>query len=129
MLKKTITYTDYNGQTRTENFWFNLSKAELAKMELGTAGGWTEWITRIVEAQDAPAMIAIFDEIIAKAYGERSADGRQFIKSPELSRAFMQTEAYSELYMELLTNDKAAAEFMNGIIPQDAQAKQQIVVN
>ena len=117
MLKKTITYTDYNGNERTEDFYFNLSKAEIMEMEMSTAGGLTEMIQKIVAAQDTPAIIKVFKEIILKAYGEKSPDGKRFIKSEELSTAFSQTEAFSQLFMELATDADAAAKFVNGIIP------------
>ena len=117
MLKKTITYTDYNGTERTEDFYFNLTKAEIMEMEMSTSGGLAESIQRIVAAQDAPAIIKIFKDLVLKAYGEKSPDGRRFIKSDEITEAFSQTEAYSILFMELATDDKAAAKFVNGIIP------------
>ena len=113
MLKKTITYKDYNGVERTEDFYFNLSKAEAMEMELSITGGLTEMIRKIVAAQDTPTIIATFKQIILKAYGEKSPDGRRFIKSEELSKAFSETEAYSDLYMELATDANAAAEFVN----------------
>jgi hypothetical protein len=119
MLKKTITYTDYNGVERKEDFYFNLSKAEVMEMELSTTGGLAEMIKRIVAAQDQPAIIKVFKDLILKAYGEKSPDGKRFIKSPELSDAFAQTGAYSILFMELATNDEAAAKFINGIVPAD----------
>ena len=117
MLKKTITYTDYNGAERTEDFYFNLSKAEVMEMEMSTSGGLAEMITRIVAEQDAPAIIKIFKELVLKAYGQKSPDGKRFIKSEEMSIAFSQTEAYSKLFMELATDADAAAKFVNGIIP------------
>lgn len=117
MLKKAITYTDYNGVERTEDFYFNLSKAELTEMELSISGGLTEMINKIVSAQDAPAIIKTFKDLILKAYGEKSADGKRFIKSKELSDAFQQTEAYSILFMELATDADMAAKFVTGIIP------------
>lgn len=119
MLTKTITYTDYNGTERTEKFYFNLSKAELMEMELTTAGGYGEMLQNIVNAQDGPTLIKIFKELVLKAYGQKSADGKRFIKSEELSTAFAQTEAYSILFMELATDAEAAAKFVNGIIPAD----------
>ena len=119
MLKKSIKYTDYNGVERSEDFYFNLSKAELMEMEMSTAGGLAEMITKIVAAQDQPAIIKLFKELILKAYGEKSADGKRFIKSDELAAAFSQTEAYSELFMELSTDSDKAAEFVNKIIPAD----------
>lgn len=117
MLKKTFTYTDYNGVERTEDHYFNLSKAELMEMELSTTGGLAEMINKIVAAQDAPAIVKIFKELVLKAYGQKSADGRRFIKSQELSDEFAQTEAYSQLFMELATDADAASKFVNGIVP------------
>lgn len=117
MLKKSITYTDYNGTERTEDFYFNLSKAELMEMEMGTSGGLSEMIQKIVAAQDAPAIIKIFKDLVLKAYGEKSPDGKRFIKSEELATEFSQTEAYSQLFMELATDADAAANFVNGIVP------------
>ena len=119
MLKETITFTDYNGVERTEDHYFNLSKAELMEMEMSITGGLTEMINKVVATKDAPSLIKIFKDLVLKAYGEKSADGRRFIKSEELSTAFAQTEAYSQLFMKLATDDKAAARFVNGIIPAD----------
>lgn len=119
MLKKTINYTDYNGAQRTEDFYFNLTKAEIMEMELSTTGGLAGMIERVVASQDAPAIIKIFKELVLKAYGEKSPDGKRFMKSEELSTAFSQTEAYSILFMELATDSDAAAKFVNGIIPAD----------
>lgn len=121
MLKKTITYTDYNGVERTEDFYFNLSKAEIMEMEMGTTGGLAEMIQKVVAAQDAPTIIKIFKDLVLKAYGEKSADGKRFIKSEEIAEAFSQTEAYSILFMELATDAEAASDFVNGIIPVDLQ--------
>ncbi len=117
MLKKTITYTDYNGSERTEDFYFNFSKAEIMEMEMSTTGGLAEMIQKIVAAQDAPAIIKIFKELVLKAYGEKSPDGKRFIKSDDITMAFSQTEAYSQLFMELATDADAAAKFVNGIVP------------
>ena len=117
MLKKTITYTNYNGIEVTEDFYFNLTKAEIMEMEMSTSGGMAEMINKIVSSQDAPAIIKIFKELILKAYGEKSADGKRFVKSEEISVAFSQTEAYSQLFMELATDADAAAKFVNGIVP------------
>lgn len=125
MLKKTITYVDYNGTERKEDFYFNLSKAEIMEMEMGTTGGMVEMINRIVAAQDAPAIIDVFKKMILKAYGEKSADGKRFIKSKEISEAFSQTEAYSQLFMELATDADAASKFVNGIVPAAEAAVKQ----
>ena len=121
MLKKTITYPDYNGLDRTEDFYFNLTKAEIMEMELSTTGGLSEMISRIVAAQDAPAIIKVFKELILKAYGQKSPDGKRFIKSAALSEEFAQTEAYSILFMELATDADAAAKFVNAIVPAGEQ--------
>lgn len=117
MLKKTITYTDYNGVERKENFYFNLTKAEIMEMELGTEGGLTEMVQKVIDTQDIPQLVKIFKDLVLKAYGEKSPDGRRFIKSNEIKESFAQTEAYSELFMELATDADAAATFVNGIIP------------
>lgn len=123
MIKKTVTYTDYNGVERTENFYFNLSKAEVMEMEMSTEGGMSESIQKIVDAKDAPAIIRVFKDLVLKAYGVKSDDGRRFIKSKELSEGFAQTEAYSQIFMELATDADAAAKFVNGIVPADLARK------
>ena len=122
MLKKTITYTDYNGNSRTEDFYFNLNEAELAEMVVSVDGGLTAMIQRIVAAQDGKQIIATFKDIVLRAYGEKSPDGKRFIKNQELRDAFAQTEAYSDLFMELATDAEAAARFINGIVPQGKKA-------
>lgn len=123
MLKKPIKYVDYNGVERTEDFYFNLSKAELMELEMGTTGGFSEMVKRIVAAQDQPTLMKIFKDFIVKAYGEKSADGKHFMKYDAagnlLANNFVQTEAYSVLYMELITNADAASEFINGVVPAD----------
>ena len=123
MIKKTISYTDYNGIERKEDFYFNLTKAEIMEMEMSTKGGLAEMIQRIVAAQDQPAIIKIFKDLIVKAYGVKSPDGKRFIKNDEVVDEFIQTEAYSQLFMELATDADAAAKFVNGIVPAD-MAKQ-----
>ena len=121
MLKRSITYTDYNGGTRTEDFYFNLTQAEVTEMELSVDGGLVEMINRIVAAQDGKQIIATFKDIILRAYGEKSPDGKRFVKSQELRDAFSQTEAYSILFMELATNADAAAAFIKGIVPANTE--------
>ena len=122
MLKKTIKYEDYNGVERNEDFYFNLTKAELYQMELGVDGGFEEYIMKIVKAQDLKTIIGLFKKIILQSYGEKSADGKMFIKTTDdgisLANRFAQTEAFSELYMELATSDTAAADFIKGIMPK-----------
>ena len=117
MLKKTVTYVDYNGVERTEDFYFNLSNAEVAEMELSVEGGLSKMLEEIVKSNDNVRILELFKQMVLKAYGEKSADGKRFIKSKELSEAFSQTEAYSEIFMELALDEKAAAAFVNGIMP------------
>ena len=119
MITENIKYTDYNGVEREEKFMFNLSKAELMEMEMGTTGGLAEKIQKVVESQDAPSIIKIFKELILKSYGKKSDDGKRFIKSEALSEEFAQTEAYSQLFMKLATDAEAAANFVKGIVPSD----------
>jgi hypothetical protein len=121
MLKKTITYKDYNDVERTEDFYFHLSKPEIAELELTTDGGLTDMIKKIVAAKDQASIIKIFKKFILQAYGVKSDDGKRFIKSEEISIAFSQTEAYSQLFMELATDADAAAKFFNAIIPAPEQ--------
>ena len=123
MIKKTIEYTDYNGVERKEDFFFNLTKAEVMEMEMSTAGGLAEMIQRIVAAQDQVAIIKVFKDLILKAYGVKSPDGKRFMKSQEIATAFAETEAYSILFMELATDADKASAFINGIVPAD-MAKQ-----
>lgn len=118
MLKETMTYEDFNGEERTEDFYFNLTEAEVTEMQLSTNGGLAEMIQKIIKAKDIPAIISIFKDILLKAYGEKSADGKYFKKSKELSEAFSQTQAYSDLYMKLATDADAASAFINGLLPK-----------
>lgn len=126
MLKKTITYTDFNGVERTEDFYFNLTKAEIAEMELEVPGGMTTMIERITKTQDTPSLIKVFKELILRSYGKKSDDGRRFIKNKELVEEFKDSEAYSELFMELATNAEAASAFVNGITPKISEAAKKI---
>lgn len=120
MLKKNIKYVDYDGNARAEDFYFNLNKAEIVELELGTTGGLTKTLEKIVQEKDNKRIVEYFKAIILKAYGEKSADGRRFIKSQELRDSFEQTEAYAELFMELSSNAKTAADFISGIVPKEA---------
>ena len=132
MIKKTITYEDYNGNEREEEFYFNLSNAELTKMELGVEGGLSERLKKVLATKDTPQILKVFEEIINKAYGVKSDDGKRFIKSKELLEEFTQTEAYSQLFVELATNENAAQEFILGILPKklsDEVKKQNVVVS
>lgn len=117
MLKKTITYTDFNGKQRTEDFYFNLTKAEVAEMEATVDGGFSTMLGKIVASNDPKRIVETFKDLVLKAYGEKSDDGRRFMKNPEIKQAFAETEAYSEIFMDLAMNAEAAADFVNGIMP------------
>ena len=119
MLKKTITYTDYDGLERTEEFRFNLTKAELMDMELTTVGTFSKLMQKIIDEKDMVRLAKYFKELILKSYGVKSDDGKRFIKSPELSEAFSQTEAYSELYLDLLSDSEYAVKFIQQVMPKD----------
>lgn len=122
MIKKTITYTDFNGTTRTETFCFHLSQAETIEFECSESGGITKLIEKIIATQDNVKLVDIFKDLIRRSYGEISPDGRRFCKTDDKGRPlfqqFEETEAYSILFMELATDDKKAAEFIKGIIPE-----------
>lgn len=126
MLKKTVTYEDFDGNVRTEDLYFFISKSELAEMEITTPGGFTNKLESITKAQDGAEIMKIFKYIILKSYGEKSDDGRSFIKKRNgvnLSEAFEQTEAYDTLFTELLMDPDKAAAFINGIMPKDLMAE------
>ena len=116
MIKKTIKYTDFDGNEREEDFYFHFTDAELAEMELSVNGGLKQRLETIIKTKNEPELIKQFKEIILRSYGEKSPDGRQFVKSEELSKAFSYTPAYSNLFMELATDADAASVFVNGII-------------
>ena len=118
MIKKTITYEDYDGNKRTEDFYFNLSKPELIEMQTSEAGGLEKKIEKITQEQDLKKIIELMKEIIQKSYGVKSDDGKRFIKNQEVLDEFMQSEAYSELFMSLATDANAASDFINGILPK-----------
>jgi len=119
MLQKKVNYVDYKGVQRSEVFFFNLSKAEVAEMELSHKGGLSEKIKRITESDtNEDEIVKIFKEVIIKSYGVVSDDGRRFIKSEQMRSEFEQSAAYSELFMQLATDAEAAAAFFNGIMPQ-----------
>lgn len=117
MLAKKIKYVDYNGDDQERTFLFNLNKAEIAEMEMTTPGGLVNHINKITDAQNLPELTALFKTLILKSYGEKSSDGQRFVKSKELSTEFSETEAYSELFVELISNADSAANFVNGIVP------------
>lgn len=118
MLKKTITSTDFNGNKETEDFLFNLTEAEIVELQFSEAGGFEQTIKRLIETNDNKEIIRIVKSVILKAYGVKSEDGKRFIKSEALSTEFSQTQAFSDLFMELVSDDKAAADFMNALVPK-----------
>jgi len=118
MLKKTIKYVDFEGNEREEVFHFNFTKAELTEMALSVDGGLEKQIHKIIAEQDMPKIIELFKRMILDSYGEKSPDGKRFVKSKELRDSFEQTEAYSTLFMELVNDAVAASAFVNAITPQ-----------
>ena len=122
MRKETITYTDYNGEVRSEDFYFNMSKADVMKLEMTTEGGMEGYITKIINERDQKKIVDLFCDIIELSYGVKTLDGG-FDKDPELFKKFKRTEAYSELFMRLATDSDFAAEFINGIMPKSGETK------
>lgn len=118
MIIKTITYTDYNGNQVTEDYYFHFTEAELMEMQLGEYGGFSQRIQKIVNAADQPALIKLVKEFVLDAYGVKSADGKRFMKNEELRTAFLECPAYSQIFMELAIDDVKAAEFVNGVVPE-----------
>ena len=123
MYKKTVTYTDYSGMERTEDFYFNLTAAELTELKFSVEGGLDAYLERIINANSMPAIIKEFKHLVLLAYGEKDETGKYFNKSKEISDRFSHTEAYSQIFMELSTNEGAATEFINAIVPHDAIAE------
>lgn len=123
MLKKTITYTNYNDEKKTKDYYFNLKKSELIDLQYSTAKGFMDYIEEITKTQDNVRIWKAFRDIILLAYGEKSNDGERFVKSDELRKSFEETEAFSELIYELMSNETAAADFINGIMPKDLAEK------
>jgi hypothetical protein len=123
MIKKTVTYTDFNGVKRTEDFYFNLTEAELTELEYGVEGGFRALMEKIIAEHDQARLIEYFKKVVLMSYGEKSADGRRFVKSEEIRNGFAPTEAYSKIFMELATDADAASAFVNGILPNDVATK------
>lgn len=123
MLKKTIKYTNYDGVEREKDFFFNLKKSELVDLQYKTSKGFITYIEEITKAGDSSELWKAFRDIVLMAYGEKSDDGERFMKSPEISKAFEETEAFSVLIMELIEKEGAASDFINGIMPKDLTEK------
>lgn len=121
MYRKPMTYTDFDGNERKETFYFNLTKAECMEMEMGTTGGLSQLLRKIIDAGDNAELIAMFKKIIMKAYGEKSEDGKYFVKNDEVRAKFEATQAYSDLYMQLSTDTEEAIKFVENIMPPDLE--------
>ena len=119
MIKKTVTYKDLNGKERTETFYFHYFESEIMDMEMSEEGGLAERIQRIIDAKDQASLLKVIKKFVIDAYGIKSDDGRRFNKSQEVKDAFVECPAYSKIYMELLTNDELAAEFVNKVVPEN----------
>lgn len=127
MYSRTITYTDWNGIERTEEFRFNLTKAELMEMQYEQEGGMREYLQKIIDSKNQKEIVKLFKDLVLKAYGEKSDDGKHFLKSDDIREKFAATPVYSDIFIELSTNAAAAAEFVNGIMPADvAKAKKEL---
>ena len=130
MIKKTVTYKDFDGNERTEDFYFHLTEQELTEWELSVDGGLSGVLTRIINSNDNKKIIEIFKDLLIRSYGVKTPDGRGFIKNEEVLNDFKYTQAFSDIYMELATNDKAAADFVNGVIPEslvkEARAEEKV---
>lgn len=118
MLKKTITYIDYDGMERTEDFWFNLSKTELTKLDAELPGGVLGVLRKIIDKKDRKALVDFIETLILRSYGEKTLDGKRFVKTPDMAEEFMQTPAYDELFMSILSDTDSQTSFINGVIPQ-----------
>lgn len=127
MYKKTISYKDYNGKERTEDYYFNIDEGEIVEMEMSVNGGYSNMIERVVKEESNPELFKIFKDFVCKAYGEKSADGKYFLKEDEegrpLVRKFLQTKAYSALMMEFMTKTQSFTDFVNRIIPAEMAEK------
>ena len=123
MIKKTVNYVDFNGTEVTEAFYFHFSQAELLDMELGTDGGFVERVQAMIDAKDQKELLKFIKKFVYDSYGVKSPDGKRFIKNEEVKTAFVESPAYSKIFMELVTNDEVAAEFVNGVIPDDLKAQ------
>lgn len=119
MFKKTVSYTDYNGVERTESYHFHFSEAEILDMEMSVEGGFAERIQTIIDANDKTSLMKVIKKFVIDAYGVKSEDGKRFIKNDEVKTAFLESPAYSKIWMELVTNDQVAADFINNVVPAD----------
>lgn len=123
MLIKKITYTDYNGEERTEDFYFSLNKAEILRMDMSKRGGMEEYLKRMIAENDPEKLTIMFEELILSSYGIKSEDGKKFMKSKEISEDFKNTAAYAELFFELASDTNAVTNFLVGMLPADLAAE------
>lgn len=123
MLKKTVTYTDYNGVERTEAFYFHYNEAEILDMEMSTEGGFAERIQKIIDAKDQVSLMQVIKKFVIDAYGVKSEDGKRFIKNDTVRTEFLESPAYSQIWMELVMDDEIAADFINNVIPSGMKEK------
>lgn len=119
MYKMSVSYEDFDGNQRTEDKYFNLTKAEVTELETSMNGGLSNLLEKIVAEQDQQKIIEYFKKMVLMAYGEKSLDGRIFLKNDRIREEFACSAAYSEIFMKLATDADVAAEFVNGIIPKD----------
>ena len=129
MIKKTTTYTDFNGVTRTEDFYFNITEAELVEMEVGVEGGMRNLLEKIIRENDKKMIYEYLKKIVLTAYGEKSADGRRFVKSEELRNGFAPTEACSNIILDLCNGDNAASDFIKGVLPSKLSSQVEASAN
>lgn len=115
MYKKTITYTDFNGTERTEDFYFHMTQAEILKMEYSQEGGMTNVIQKIIDTEETTKLLPLFETVVRMSYGKRSVDGRHFEKKPEYTDQFLASEAYSNMFVEFMMNADEAAKFINNV--------------
>ena len=123
MLKKTVTYTDYNGVERTEAFYFHYNEAEILDMEMSTEGGFAERIQKIIDAKDQISLMQVIKKFVIDAYVVKSEDGKRFIKNDAVRTEFLESPAYSQIWMELVMDDEIAADFINNVIPSGIKEK------
>lgn len=126
MIAKTLTYQDFDGNEITETFYFNLSKAELMEMQVSVDGGFDQLIKKVSEEKDPAKLLNLFKMFVLKSFGIKSDDGKRFIKNDAYTEAFTQTNAYSDLYMSLLSDTNAAIDFITGIVPDMPELDQKI---
>lgn len=123
MLKKTHSYVDFDGQQRTEDFYFNLTEAELTELQYSLNGGMSQLLEKIIREQDQQKIVEYFKKIVLMSYGVKSMDGRNHVKNDAIRESFVSTNAYSDIFMELANDANKAAEFINGIMPKTKERR------